>query len=96
MLHTKAIQARTQFIPMSKSVTADNVRALVQGKPLEAAHTIMDVFRNHNKKMKELVPKGEYTESTLERYETSYKHTLSFMQDKYGISDIDIQKLDYR
>lgn len=95
VLHTKAIQARTQLTALSKPVTADNVKALVQDKPLEAAHTIMDVFRDHNKKMKELVPKGEYTESTLERYETSYKHTLSFMQDTYGISDIDIQKLDY-
>lgn len=95
VLHTKAIQARTQLMAMSKPVTADNVRALVQNKPLETAHTIMDVFRDHNKKMKELVPTGEYTDSTLERYETSYKHTLSFMQDTYGISDIDIQKLDY-
>lgn len=95
VLYTKAIQARTQLTAMSKPVTADNIKALVQGKSLEATRTIMDVFRDHNKKMKELVPKGEYTASTLERYETSYKHTLSFMQDTYSISDIDIQKLDY-
>lgn len=95
VLYTKAIQARTQLMAMNKPVTADNIKALEQGKPLEAAHTIMDVFRDHNKKMAELIPKGEYTDSTLERYETSYNHTLSFMQDTYGISDIDILKLDY-
>lgn len=95
LLQTKAIQARSRLVILQKAVTADHVKAIVQDKPVEAAHMIMDVFREHNKKIKELIPSGEYTDSTHERYETSYKHTLSFLNDKYKMSDIDIQKLDY-
>lgn len=44
--------------------------------------------------MKELIGK-DYCEGTMERYDTSYRHTVSFMKDTYKISDIAIDKLDY-
>jgi len=93
VLQAKAIQARTQLMAMSKPVTADNVRLLVQNKPLEQ-RMIMEVFKDHNEKMEKLIGK-DFSEGTMERYDTSYRHTLSFMQDHYGISDIDIQQLGY-
>jgi site-specific recombinase XerD len=37
----------------------------------------------------------EYAPGTLERYETSLKHTRSFLQWKYQVSDLDIRKLDF-
>jgi site-specific recombinase XerD len=94
LLQTKAVQARNKLMALEKPVTADNIKSLVLGKLLEPARMIMDVFRDHNKKMKELIGK-EYSEGTMERYDTSYRHTISFMQDTYGVSDMDIQKLDY-
>ncbi len=94
MLQAKAIQARNQLMAMNIPITADNMASLILDKPLTPEHRIVDVFRDHNKKMEELIGK-EYSAATLERYETSLKHTVSFMQDTYGISDIDIQKLDY-
>ncbi len=44
--------------------------------------------------MKALVGR-DYAKGTLTRYETSYKHTMSFLQSRYEVSDIDINKLDY-
>lgn len=93
VLQTKAIQARTHLTALGKPITADSIRALVQDRPLEQ-HMIMDVFRDHNRKMKELIGR-DYSEGTMERYNTSYNHTLSFMREKYGVDDMDIQKLDY-
>ena len=37
----------------------------------------------------------DFAPGTLERYKTSYDHTKSFMEWKYGVSDLDIKKLDY-
>lgn len=31
----------------------------------------------------------------MERYDISYRHTISFLQQTYGISDMPIDKLDY-
>jgi len=94
VLHTKAIQARTKLMTMEKTVTADSIKALVLDKPTETVRTIMEVFKDHNTKMRALVGK-EFSEGTMERYDTSFRHTISFMQDAYGVSDIDIYKLDY-
>ena len=37
----------------------------------------------------------EYAPGTLERYKTSLKHTKDFLQWKYSVSDINIQKIDH-
>ncbi|MFC3336158.1 site-specific integrase [Flavobacterium palustre] len=37
----------------------------------------------------------EYAPGTLERYETSLKHTQNFLKWKYSISDISIEKIDH-
>ena len=44
--------------------------------------------------MAELVGR-EYAPGTLERYITSYNHTQSFLEWKYKVSDMDINKLDF-
>ena len=54
----------------------------------------MDVFLEHNRKMKLLVGK-EYAQLTYIRYETTLAHTKKFLLYKYGIEDIDVKKLDY-
>src|ERR1044072_3910837 len=37
----------------------------------------------------------EYAPGTLERFQTAYPHTHTFLQWKYKVDDIDISKLDY-
>lgn len=56
--------------------------------------TLIPIFQDHNSKIKELVGQ-EYAPGTLERYETSLKHTVDFLQWKFNISDIDIAKIDH-
>ena len=55
---------------------------------------LIPIFQDHNDRIKELVGK-EYAPGTLERYTTSLKHTKEFMEWKYGISDIEITKIDH-
>ncbi|MFV8337159.1 site-specific integrase [Flavobacterium sp. RSP29] len=55
---------------------------------------LIPIFKDHNNKIKELVGK-EYASGTLERYTTSLKHTIEFLEWKYKASDIDINKIDH-
>jgi site-specific recombinase XerD len=55
---------------------------------------IIAIFQQHNDQMKSLVGK-DFSPATLERYKTSLEHTKSFMEWKYGVSDMDIRKMDF-
>jgi site-specific recombinase XerD len=55
---------------------------------------LIDVFLEHNRKMKLLVGK-EYAQLTYIRYETTLAHTKKFLLYKYGKEDMDVKKLDY-
>lgn len=54
----------------------------------------MEIFKHHNEQMATLVGQ-EYAPGTLERYNTSYKHTLAFLQWKYKVLDMAIARLDF-
>jgi len=54
----------------------------------------MEIFKHHNDQMAELVGR-EYAPGTLERYNTSYKHTISFLEWKYKVTDLDITQLNF-
>jgi site-specific recombinase XerD len=60
----------------------------------ERQRFLIPIFQEHNNKIKELLG-IEYAPGTLERYETSLKHTKNFLIWKYNISDIDISKIDH-
>ncbi|MDD7886121.1 phage integrase SAM-like domain-containing protein [Flavivirga sp. 57AJ16] len=55
---------------------------------------LIPIFQDHNNKIEELVGK-EYAPGTLERYKTSLKHTIAFLEWKYQISNIDISKINH-
>ncbi len=60
----------------------------------ERTRQLIPIFKEHNRKIKELVG-IEYAAGTLERYETSLKHTQNFLKWKYNTSDIGIERIDY-
>jgi len=60
----------------------------------EREHMLIPIFEEHNRKVEELLGL-EYAAGTLERYKTSLKHTKNFLQWKYNISDIEINKIDH-
>lgn len=93
LLELKVTQATNHLLRIEHEVTADKIKLLVEGKPLEPKRTIMPVFKAHNERMKSLIGK-DYSYGTWERYETSYDHTLAFMQDVYKVDDFDIKKFD--
>ena len=75
------------------TITFESFKNEYQGKK-ERERMLIPIFEEHNRKIKELVGQ-EYAPGTLERYQTSLKHTKDFLFWKYNISDINIEKIDH-
>lgn len=75
------------------SFTIDEFKNRLLGTS-ERTRTLIPIFQDHNNKIKALIGK-EYAAGTLERYETSLKHTKEFLLWKYNVSDVDILKIDH-
>lgn len=90
----KAFECQRELMNEGKPVTLENIKAKWFGISMEKKVMLMEVFANHNAQMKALINK-EFAPLTMERYETSFRHTQAFMRWKYKIDDIDVQQLKY-
>ncbi len=85
--------ARLKLIEAGKPITADAIAIILTGQE-EKAIMLLDVFREHNAKMAALKD-IEYAPGTVERYATTLSHTQTFIEWKYGQSDIEIKDLSF-
>lgn len=90
----KAFDLQRELMNEGKEVTLDSIKAKWFGISLERPRMLMDIFAQHNHQMKELINK-EFSPLTFERYETSFRHTQSFLRWKLKVDDIDIKRLNY-
>ena len=93
ILQTKVYEVRRQVLDKNETITAEGIRNTLRGTN-EKSKMIMVIFQDHNDELKSLVGK-DFSAATLERYKTSFDHTKSFMEWKYGVSDMDIKKMNY-
>ena len=93
LLKNQIRDAEMELIHKKAPVTIETIKSKLLGID-ERARMLVPIFQDHNNKIKELIGK-EYAPGTLERYTTSLKHTIEFMQWKYNVSDIDITKIDH-
>ncbi len=90
----KAFDCQRALMNEGKPITLENIKAKWLGTSTEKSVMLMEVFAQHNQRVKDLVNK-EFSPLTLDRYETSFRHTTAFMKWKYGINDIDVKLLKY-
>jgi site-specific recombinase XerD len=93
LMKSKVLDAQMELLHRNEALTIENFKNKLLGNE-ERQRMLVPIFQDHNNKIKELVGK-EYAPGTLERYATSLKHTIEFMQWKYNVSDIDITKIDH-
>lgn len=62
-----------------EEITAKKILDRYQGKDQEEVIMLLDVFREHNERCHKLAGK-DMAPATVERYETSLKHTANFIQ----------------
>ena len=93
-LQGKVYQAHYSLTSANKNITALTIRDTFVGKP-EKALLLLELFEEHNRKMAALVGR-EYAAGTLQRYQTSLKHTRDFLKHQYHLSDIDTIRIDHQ
>src|SRR5690606_33613436 len=92
-LQAKIYEAHRQLVESGKPVTAESIKDRFLGKE-EKGRMLLEIFREHNDRVKALVGE-EFAPGTLERYETSLKHTRDFLEWRHGAGDIDVRKVDH-
>jgi site-specific recombinase XerD len=92
-LKSKILNVEKNLIKKDIPVNFESFKNEFTGKK-ERERMLVPIFQEHNRKIKELVGQ-DYAPGTLERYETSLKHTKEFLIWKYNISDINIEKIDH-
>jgi site-specific recombinase XerD len=92
-LKNQVLEAEKRLFKKDIKVTSENLKNELFGAA-ETKRMLIPIFQDHNNKIKELVGK-EYAPGTLERYKTSLSHTIEFLQWKYKVSDIEINKIDH-
>ena len=93
LLKSQIRDAEMELTHKKIALTSETIKSKLLGVD-ERARMLVPIFQDHNNKIKELVGK-EYAPGTLERYNTSLKHTIEFIHWKYNVSDIDITKIDH-
>jgi integrase len=92
-LKTKVYEAQRKLVDEDEVVTTDTIREIITGKNRNSK-MLLEVFDYHNTQMRELVD-IDFAAGTMERYETARSHTKDFIKWKYGLEDLDINKLNY-
>jgi site-specific recombinase XerD len=89
----KIYEAKRNAIEEGVEITPDSIKQLLTGKTRNEK-MILEVFKEHNQKVKELVGK-DFAPLTLTRYKTSLEHTERFIKLKYGRNDLEVSKIDF-
>ena len=92
-IQIKIYEGRRKLLEKDEIITSDSLKNFLKGTG-DKPKTIIAIFQQHNNQMKSLVGK-DFAPATLERYKKSLDHTTSFMEWKYGVSDMDIRKMDF-
>ncbi|WP_026979124.1 site-specific integrase [Flavobacterium tegetincola] len=93
LVKAKILDVQMHLLHRNEVLSIENFKSLLF-EDEKKARTLIPVFQDHNNRIKELIGK-EYAAGTLERYKTSLKHTVEFMQWKYGTSDVELSKIDH-
>ncbi|MDR2036669.1 MAG: site-specific integrase [Bacteroidales bacterium] len=94
-IRMRVMQLHRQMELDGESITAQKVIDKYLGRGDKPVIMLLDLFREHNEKCLKLSGNG-MAPGTVERYETSYKHTANFIEDTYGKEDIPVADIDHK
>lgn len=92
-LQGQIYEAHRLMTENNETVTAESLKNKFLGKSTKA-RMLVEIFKDHNKKMKGLIGRG-YSKGTLTCFETTLKHTQDFLHWKYQSVDLDIKRIDH-
>ena len=93
ILRSKVYDYQKEILHEELFLNVENMRNKILGTT-EKARMLVAIFQDHNNRIEALLG-DEFAPGTLDRYKTSLKHTIGFMQWKFNVSDIDIKRIDH-
>lgn len=93
MMRSKVLSAEMELLHKEEELSIENFQSILLEKN-KNHRMLIPVFQDHNNKMKELLGK-KYAPGTLQRFEVTLNHIQNFLQWKYNVTDIRIDKVDH-
>lgn len=93
LMHRKIFEIADRLERGDEMITAEGLKCIYLGKST-VDRMLLEVFEDHNRKAKALVGR-DFAPGTIQRYETSLKHTREFLLSKYRLEDIAVQKVNH-
>lgn len=93
MMRSKILSAEMTLMHKEEEISIDNVKSILQGE-YKKHRTLIEVFKDHNSKMKALVGK-QYAPGTLQRFEVTLNHLQNYLSHDYQHDDIPLIKIDH-
>lgn len=78
-----------------ETITAQKIIDKYLGRDDKPVIMLLDIFREHNERCHKLAGNG-MSPATVERYETSYRHTALFIEHTYNKKDVPINNVDHK
>ncbi len=92
-VRTKIHNVKRDMLDRNEFITAKAIKNRFNGID-KRQKTILEVFKYHNKNMKELEGK-DFASATVKRYNTTLNHIKNFIEHEYKINDMYLKQLDY-
>ncbi|MCL2561262.1 MAG: phage integrase SAM-like domain and Arm DNA-binding domain-containing protein [Rikenellaceae bacterium] len=93
-IRLRVMQIHRQMELDGESTSAQKAIDKYLGRNKKPAIMLLDIFREHNEKCRKL--SNGMSPGTVERYETSYKHTAAFIELTYGKEDVTVADVDHK
>ena len=91
-IRSRLFQIYRELEEEEKDINSDIIKKRFFGSG-EKRRSLLDVFNEHNTQCRQLIGK-DFVEKTVQRYETTAKYLLEFMEKQYDISDIALNDID--
>lgn len=92
-VRTKVLRIHRELEQDGKPITAEILKRHFYGEG-ESPKMLLEVFREHNKKYRELLDK-DVVLGTVLRYERTVRYLEEFMKEKYRFSDIPLKDINH-
>lgn len=92
-VRTKIYQIHRELLQDGKPITAFTIIQKFNGEG-ESPKMLLEVFREHNKKYRELIDR-DYVKGTVLRYERTVRYLEEMLQSQYNLKDIPLKELNH-
>lgn len=92
-IYLKLEKIYDQLVEKDQYISAQTIKSIFLGENTKQ-HCLLELFKYHNEQIKAQLGQG-YSAGTLERYETTYKHTREFIKHHYKRDEYMLNELKY-